>query len=66
VQATAGIRARHILMKHYENWSGVTHLETTWRDGSVTRSPEGTPFELIRVNPGLVVKRVILETCAGP
>lgn len=63
VQASRGIRARHVLKKRYEVWEGVTYKETFWDNGSVTMSPEGEPFLLSYVNPGLIVKREVLERC---
>lgn len=63
VQATRGIKARHVLKKRYEVWEGVTYKETFWDNGKVTMSSEPQPFKLSYVNPGLVVKREIIESC---
>lgn len=63
VQATQGVKARHVLKKRYEVWEGVTYRETFWDNGTVTMSAEPKPFKLSYVNPGLIVKREILESC---
>lgn len=63
IQATRGLRARHQLIKRFEVWEGVTYRETFWDNGEVTMSKQPTPFKLSYVNPGLVVKREILERC---